>query len=122
MKKKVFTFVLCFAALLSVSLNIYCLVPRTPSTSIASGTYVAAGENGDKNTLLVHKNNEVDLYGGKNEKLLTGTLEFSQNENCYYFKTDAKTYKLLVRDNVIYLPVNENSRTVSKLFSRMGDG
>lgn len=85
------------------------------------GTYVARNVSGNAFTLSVGNDNTAFLYGKKNETLLKGKLNFNKNEKCYLFTTDSGTYQIAVRDNVIFLPVTENGRIVSKLFTKKGD-
>lgn len=123
-RKKVLGFVLCFLALLSVSLNLYFLVPKPHSTSISRGYYASVPPDASSGLygLSIYENNNVILYGRENKAILQGKLELNKQENIYSIKTDSATYRLYVRDNTFSLPITENGITSSRLFTRAGDG
>lgn len=122
-RKKVLGFVLCFLALLSVTLNLYFLVPKPHSATISRGYYASMPPNGSGGIygLSIWPNNDVRLYGRENQVMFQGKLEFNERENFYSIKTDSTTYQLAVQDDVIFLPVTENGITSSRLFTRAGD-
>lgn len=122
-RKKVLGFVLCFLALLSVSLNLYFLVPKPHSTTIYKGYYASMPPNGNGGYygISIWDNNDVRLYGRENQVMFQGKLEFNEQVNTYSIKTDSATYQLAVQDDVIFLPVTENGITFSRLFTRTGD-
>lgn len=121
-KKKVLSFILCFLALISVTLNVYFLVPKQHSTLISKGYYSSIPPNGNGGFygLSIWDNNDVRLYG-PNGVAFQGKLEFNKKGNYYLIKTDSTTYQLAVQDNVIFLPVTENGILSSRLFTKAGD-
>lgn len=126
-RKKVLGFVLCFLALLSVSLNLYFLIPKPHSTSISKGYYASMPPNAASGqySLSIYENNDVVLYGSfssTNKPILKGKLEFNEQEKDYLLKTDSATYRVIAQDNTFSLPVTENGITSSRLFTRAGDG
>lgn len=126
-RKKVLGFVLCFLALLSVSLNLYFLVPKPHSTSIPRGYYASMPPNAASGqySLSIYENNDVVLYGSfssTNKPILKGKLEFNEQEKDYLLKTDSATYRVIAQDDTFSLPVTENGITTSRLFTRAGDG
>lgn len=122
-RKKFFSFILCFIALLSISVNLYFLLPRSHSSSISRGYYASIPPNGSGGIygLSIWENNDVRLYGPENKVVFQGKLEFNERENYYLITTDSATYRVAVQDDVIFLPVMENGATSSRLFTRAGD-
>ncbi len=84
------------------------------------GYYLSRDTNGISYKLSVMENNEVLLYGDEDNLLYKGKLEYNEKENYYLIKTDSNTYQVVVRDDVIFLPITENGRIVSKLFTKIG--
>lgn len=121
--KKYFRFIICFMVLLSISVNLYFLLPKPHSSSIYQGYYASIPPNGSSGVygLSIWENNNVLLYGPKNEVVFQGKLEFNKKENCYLIKTNSATYRVAVQNDVIFLPVMENGITSSRLFTRAGD-
>lgn len=122
---KYLRFILCLLALLSISINLYFLLPKPHSSSIYRGYYSSIPPNGSGGLygLSIFENNDVILYGSgqKNGVVFRGKLEFNESENYYLIKTDAATYRVAVQDDVIFLPVMENGIMSSRLFTRAGD-
>lgn len=114
-------FILCFIFLLSITLNIGFLVPKKHSASISIGYYVSRDQNGIFYKLSIMNDNKVLLYGMKDNLLFEGKLEFNEKENNYLIKTESNTYQVAVRDDVIFLPIIENDKIVSKLFTKVGN-
>lgn len=111
---------LCIVLLLSIASNIYFLIPKQHSASISMGYYLSRDTNGISYKLSVMENSKVLLYGDEDNLLYEGKLEYNEKENCYLIKTDSNTYQVAVRDDVIFLPIIENGRIVSKLFTKIG--
>lgn len=121
-RKKVLNFILCFTFLLSVSFNLYFLIPPKVSESISSGIYLSSdATNGILYRLSIMQDNEVLLYGPKGDLLFEGKLEFVEKENCYLIKTESNIYQVVARDDTIFLPIIENGRIISKLFKKVDD-
>lgn len=118
-KKKMLAFVLCFAALLSVSLNIYCLVPKGHTASISRGYYSSIENNNVPFSFSVMDDKNVVFYD-EVQRAHKGTLRFDESANAYLMEIDGHTYQLAVRDDVVFMPVTQNGITVSRLFSRAG--
>lgn len=119
--KNFFNFILCFIFLLSITLNIGFLVPKKHSESISIGYYVSRDQNGILYKLSIMNDNKVLLYDMKDNLLFEGKLEFNEKENNYLIITESYTYQVAVRDDVIFLPIIENDRIVSKLFTKVGN-
>ncbi|MGX8709307.1 MAG: hypothetical protein ACQGTM_03535 [bacterium] len=119
-KNKLLSFVLCIIFFFSIALNLYFLIPKKHSESISMGYYLSRNTNGISYKLSVMENNEVLLYGDEDNLLYKGKLEYNEKENYYLIKTDSSTYQVVVRDDVIFLPITENGRIVSKLFTKIG--
>ncbi|MFL0247156.1 hypothetical protein [Candidatus Clostridium stratigraminis] len=115
------TIYICFIFLISITLNIGFLVPKKHSESISLGYYVSRDQNGIFYKLSIMNDNKVLLYGTKDNLLFEGKLELNEKENNYLIKTESNTYQVAVRDDVIFLPIIENDRIVSKLFTKVGN-
>lgn len=71
--------------------------------------------------LSIMNDNKVLLYGMKDNLLFEGKLEFNEKENNYLIKTESNTYQVAVRDDIIFLPIIENDKIVSNLFTKVGN-
>lgn len=126
--KKILKFILCFIFLLSATFNLYLLVPAKVSESISTGYYLSRdvsdlskAANGIGYKLSIMQDNKVLLYGSKNDLLFEGKLEFLEKENCYLIKTDSNIFQVVARDDIVFLPIIENGRIISKLFKKVDD-
>lgn len=120
-RKKILTFILCLTFLLSITLNLNFLIPKKHSESISTGYYVSRDTNGILFKLSIMNDNKVILYGMRDNIVFEGQLEFNEKENYYLIKTESNTYEVAVRDDVIFLPIIEGNRIVSKLFTKVGN-
>lgn len=119
MKKKILICVLCLTFFLSVSINIYYFLPHKVSESVSMGYYVSDYTNGEFYKLSIMQDNQVILYGPKNQVILNGKLESNQNENEYRITTESDSYPIVARDDTVFLPFHENGKINSKLLKKI---
>lgn len=121
MKKKILICVVFLTLYLSIALNIYYLMPPKVSEDISTGYYISGDMNEKPYTLSIMRDNSVILYGHSNNVLFEGKLEFNKEENDYLITTDSQIYEVVARDDVVFLPIIENGRIISKLFTKVLD-
>jgi len=98
-------------------------MPPKVSESISTpGFYVSRDTNGKQYGLSIMQDNKVLLYDHLNNVLFEGKLEFNKAENDYLITTASNIYEVVARDDVVFLPIIENGRIISKLFTKVGDG
>lgn len=121
MKKKILICVVFLTLYLSIALNIYYLMPPKVSESISRGYYVSRDTNGNSYGLSIMDDNKVLLYDPSTHILFEGKLEFNKEKNDYLITTASNIYEVVARDDVVFLPIIENGRIISKLFTKVGD-
>ena len=119
MKKKILSCVLYLALFLSLAINVYYLVPPKVSESISRGYYVSRDTDGNSYGLSIMDDNKVILYDPSTHILLKGKLELNKENNDYLITTASNTFEVVARDNVVFLPIIENGRIISKLFTKI---
>ena len=53
--------------------------------------------------------------------VLEGQLEFNQKNNDYLITTASNTFEVVARNDVVFLPIIQNGRIISKTFTKIGN-
>jgi len=96
-------------------------MPPKVSESISRGYYVSRDTNGNSYGLSIMDDNTVLLYDPSTHIIFEGKLEQNKAENDYLITTASNTFEVVARDDVVFLPIIENGRIISKLFTKVGD-
>ena len=121
MKKKILICVVCLTLFVSIALNIYYLMPPKVSESISRGYYLSRDTNGYSYGLSIMEDSTVLVYDHSNRILMKGKLELNKENNDYLITTASNTFEVVARDDVVFLPIIENGRIISKLFTKVGN-
>ena len=121
MKKKILISAVCLTLFVSIAMNIYYLMPPKASESISRGYYLSHDADGSSYGLSISDDNKVIVYEPITRIVLEGQLEFNQKNNDYLITTASNTFEVVARNDVVFLPIIQNGRIISKTFTKIGN-